>query len=240
MTLIRSLLFNLIFYPGTLLYVLSGLAVSPLGEAPMRAVVHGWSNFHYWLARHLIGIDERIEGEIPTTPCLIAIKHQSMYEAVATLRVFETPIVVMKRQLSHMPFFGWITQIYGVIGVDREAGASALRNLITAGKAAAASGRTVIIFPEGTRVAVGEQPELKPGFAALYRAMGLPVVPVAVDAGLVWPKGLRKYPGQVTWRIGATIPPGLPRTDIEARVHAEINALEVPSSHRDVELPPHQ
>ena len=234
MTLVRSLLFTLVFYPGTLVYVLTGLAVSVFGETPMRAVVHGWSNFHFWLARHLIGIDERFEGQIPTTPCLIAIKHQSMYEAVATLRVFQTPIVVMKRQLSHMPFFGWITQIYGVIGVDREAGASALRNLIAAGKAAAASGRTVIIFPEGTRVPVGEQPDLKPGFAALYRAMGLPVVPVAIDAGLVWPKGLRKYSGLVTWRIGETIPPGLARPEIEARVHAAINALNEPQAHHSV------
>ena len=234
MTLIRSLLFNLIFYPGTLLYVLTGLAVSPLGETPMRAVVHAWSNFHFWLARHLIGIDERFEGPIPNFPCLIAIKHQSMYEAVATLRVFQTPIVVMKRQLSHMPLFGWITQIYGVIGVDRQAGASALRNLITAGKAAAASGRTVIIFPEGTRVPVGEQPDLKPGFAALYRAMGLPVVPVAIDAGLVWPKGFLKYPGTVTWRVGESIKPGLPRTEIESRVYAAINVLDKTRNHTEL------
>ncbi|MEO6248028.1 MAG: lysophospholipid acyltransferase family protein [Sphingomicrobium sp.] len=226
MNLIRSLLFNLIFYPGTLLYVLTGLAVSVLGERPMRVVVRGWSNFHFFLTRHLIGIEERFEGKLPAGGILFAVKHQSMYEAVATLRVFDAPIVVMKRQLSHMPLFGWLTQIHGVIGVDREAGAAALRNLVTAGKAAAASGRPVVIFPEGTRVPVGEQPELKPGFYALYRATGLPVVPVAVDAGLVWPKGLIKRPGVVTWRVGETIPPGLKRAEIEARVHRGINALE--------------
>ena len=225
MNLLRSLLFNLIFYPGTLIYVLSGLALSIFGERPMRAAVHGWSNFHYFLTRHLIGIDERIEGEIPGGACLIAIKHQSMYEAVATLRVFATPIVVMKRELSHMAFFGWLTQRYGVIGVDREAGAGALRNLVAAGKAAAASGRPVVIFPEGTRVPVGEEPPLRPGFAALYRATRLPVVPIAVDAGRVWPKGLVKRPGLVTWRVGEMIPAGLPRDEIEARVHAAINAL---------------
>jgi 1-acyl-sn-glycerol-3-phosphate acyltransferase len=226
MTLARSLLFNLLFYPGTLLYVLAGLAVAPIGERPMRSVVHGWSRFHFFLTRHVIGIEERFEGALPDGPFLFAIKHQSMYEAVATLRVFRTPIVVMKRQLSHMPLFGWLTQIYGVIGVDREAGAAALRNLVAAGKAAAASGRPVVIFPEGTRVPVGEQAELKPGFFALYRAIGLPVVPVAVNAGLVWPKGLVKRPGLVTWRVGETIPAGLRRPDIEARVHAAINALE--------------
>jgi len=226
MNLVRSLLFNLIFYPVTLIYVLAGLAVSVLGQKPMRAVVLGWSNFHFFLTRHLVGIEERFEGELPDGGILFAVKHQSMYEAVATLRVFDAPIVVMKRQLSHMPFFGWLTQIHGVIGVDREAGSAALRHLVAAGKAAAASGRPVVIFPEGTRVAVGEQPELKPGFAALYRATGYPVIPVAMDAGLVWPKGLVKRPGLVTWRIGETIPPGLKRPQIEARVHEAINALE--------------
>ena len=223
---LRSALFNLIFYPGTLVYVLAGLAVSVIGEAPMRAVVHGWAKFHHVLTRVLIGIDERFEGTLPSGPCLIAIKHQSMYEAVATLRVFDTPIVVMKNQLSDMPFFGWLTQRYGVIGVDREAGASALRNLIAAGRAAAASGRPVIIFPEGTRVPVGERPDLKPGFAALYRAMGLPVVPVSMDAGKVWPRGFRKLTGTVTWKVGQTIPPGLPRARIETAVHDAINALD--------------
>ncbi|MFN2472328.1 MAG: lysophospholipid acyltransferase family protein [Sphingomicrobium sp.] len=230
MSLLRSLLFALIFYPGTLLIVLSGLAVSLAGERPMQAVVHGWSRFHHLLTYHLLGIEDRIEGGLPSTPCLIAIKHQSMYEAVATLRLFDTPVVVMKRQLSHMPLFGWLTRIYGVIGVDREAGSAALRNLLIAGKAAAASGRPVVIFPEGTRVPVGEQPELKPGFAALYRALGLPVVPVAMDSGKLWPKGLAKRPGTVTWRVGETLPAGLPRGEIEARVHAAINALERPAS----------
>ena len=140
MNLVRSLLFNLIFYPGTLIYVLSGLAVSVLGEKPMRVVVRGWSIFHFFLTRHLIGIEERFEGEIPSGAVLFAVKHQSMYEAVATLRVFDAPIVVMKRQLSHMPFFGWLTQIHGVIGVDREAGPAALRHLVAAGRAAAAAG----------------------------------------------------------------------------------------------------
>lgn len=226
MNLIRSALFNLLFYPGTLLFVLAGLAVSVIGERPMRAVVHGWSKYHHLLTRHIVGIEERFEGTLPQRPVLFAIKHQSMYEAVATLRVLPAPVVVMKRQLSHMPLFGWLTRIYGVIGVDREAGAAALRNLVTAGRAAAASGRPVAIFPEGTRVPVGDQPELKPGFAALYRATGLPVVPIAIDAGHVWPKGLVKRPGLVTWRIGETIPAGLNRTQIEARVHEAINALE--------------
>lgn len=226
MTVLRSILFALLFYPGTLFFVLGSMAMALVGERAMRATVHGWARYHHWLTRHILGIEERIEGDLPATPVLIAIKHQSMYEAVATLRLFATPVVVMKRQLTHMPLFGQATRIYGVIGVDRDAGAAALRNLVAAGKHAATTGRPVVIFPEGTRVPVGEEPELKPGFAALYRAIGLPVVPVAMDSGRLWPRGLVKQPGLVTWRIGEPIPPGLPRREIEARVHAAINALD--------------
>lgn len=92
-------------------------------------------------------------------------------------------------------------------------------------RAAVASGRPVIIFPEGTRVPYGEAPALKPGFAGLYRALGLPVVPVAHDVGKLWHKGFVKRSGTVRFKVGETIPAGLKRPDIEARVHAAINAL---------------
>jgi len=92
--------------------------------------------------------------------------------------------------------------------------------------AAISTGRPVIIFPEGTRVRPGDTPPIRPGFAGLYRALGLPVVPVAVDSGRLWGRGLVHRPGIVTFKVGATIPPGLKRDEIEARVHAAINALD--------------
>ena len=99
--------------------------------------------------------------------------------------------------------------------------------MLRAASAAIAEGRPIVIFPEGTRVPPGAQPPLQPGFAGLYRALGLPVVPVAVDSGRLWPRGkLVKHAGTITMRFGAPIPPGLPRAGIEARVHAAINALE--------------
>ena len=104
--------------------------------------------------------------------------------------------------------------------------AKALRTLVSAGRAAIVTGRPVIIFPEGTRVRVGEMPELKSGFAALYRALGLPVIPVAVNSGRLWGRGLVHRSGTVTFKVGETIPAGLKRAAIEARVHAAINALE--------------
>jgi 1-acyl-sn-glycerol-3-phosphate acyltransferase len=100
--------------------------------------------------------------------------------------------------------------------------------MLIAAKAIVAEGRPIVIFPEGTRVLPGEQPPLQPGFAGLYKALGIPVVPVAIDSGLVWPRrSWVKRPGIITFRFGEPIPPGLPRQEAEARVHAAINLLDV-------------
>ena len=127
MTLIRSALFALLFYPGTLIYVLTVIAVAPIGDRPVQAVVHAWSAYHNWLVRHVVGIRIQWDGRIPDGAYRIAVKHQSMMEAVDTLHFADTPVVVMKRELTTIPLFGWVTRRYGVIGVDRDAGASALR-----------------------------------------------------------------------------------------------------------------
>lgn len=225
MAVLRSSLFALLFYPGTLLIVLTIILVSPFGQGPVRRVVHAWTRYHFWLVRTILAIKVEWDGEIPSGPYLIAVKHQSMMEAVDTLRFARTPVVVMKRELTTMPLFGPVARLYGVIGVDRDAGASALRDMMTRAKQAAAEGRPVIIFPEGTRVPHGESPALRPGFAGLYRALGLPVVPVAHDSGTVWPRGFVKHAGTIRFKVGETIPPGLKRPEVEARVHAAINAL---------------
>ena len=191
----------------------------------MRAVVHGWADLHEWLSANLIGVRLRLDGEVPEGPYLIDVKHQSMYETIQMLRVVRTPVVVLKHELSAIPLFGWMTRRYGVIPVDREAGSKALRRMLAAAKKALADRRPVVIFPEGTRVPPGERPALRSGFAGLYRALGLPVVPIAVDSGRLWGRGLVKQPGLVTFKVGEIIPPGLKRDEIEARVHAAINAL---------------
>ena len=113
------------------------------------------------------------------------------------------------------------------MSVDREASAKALRQLMAEGAALRARGRSVIVYPEGTRVKPGETPPLRSGFAGLYKAVGLPVVPIALDSGLVMPKTGAKRPGVVTVRIGKPIPAGLPRKEAEQRVWAAINALEL-------------
>ena len=221
----RSALFALLFYPGTLIFVLAILAATAVSERAVRFLVHGWARFHYWLVRNILGIRFVWDGAIPDGPFLIAVKHQAMVEAVDTLRFARSPVVVMKRELSHMPLWGKAARAYGVIGVDREAGAAALREMMVEAKKAVAGGRPVIIFPEGTRVPVGEKPPLQSGFAGLYRVLGLPVVPIALDSGRVWPRGFVKQPGTIRVKVGETIPAGLKRDEVEARVHAAINAF---------------
>ena len=225
MILVRSLLFALLFYPGTLVYVLAVILLSPLGDRTVRAIVHGWSDFHHWLVRHVLGIRFVMDGTIPDGAYLIALKHEAMVETIEALRLARTPVVVMKRELTTIPLFGWVTRRYGVIGVDREAGAKALRTMLAEGRKAVEQQRPVAIFPEGTRVPHGERPELRPGFAGLYRALGLPVVPVAHDSGKLWSRGLIKRPGTIRIKVGEVIPPGLKRDDVESRVQQAINAL---------------
>lgn len=229
MQALRSLLFAAIFYPATALFVLACFVAILFGERAMQSVVLAWTDFHHWLARLLLGIRTEVVGSIPPGPHLIAVKHQSMYETLEMARLAQRPVIVLKRELSDIPLFGWATRTWGVIPVDREAGAKTLREMLAAAKRAVASNRPVMIFPEGTRVVPGEQPPLRPGFAGLYRALGLPVVPVAVNSGRLWGRGLAKRNGTITFKVGQTIPPGLDRAEVERRVHAAINALELSS-----------
>jgi 1-acyl-sn-glycerol-3-phosphate acyltransferase len=226
MAVFRSLLYAAIFYPATLLWVLAGIVGSVFGRRFTLAVVLSWVEMHHWLAKHLLRIRIRVEGRIPPGQNLFAVKHQSMLETLEMVRLTNLPVIVAKKELTDIPLFGWMTRRYGVIPVERSAGAKALRALVDSGRQALATGRPVIIYPEGTRVRVGETPELRSGFTALYRALGLPVVPVAVDSGCVWGRGFVHRSGTVTLKVGETLSPGLKRDEIEARVHRAINALE--------------
>lgn len=233
MNLLRSLLFSAAFFPGSVVAVLLAFPAAAIGKRAIGHVTAAWALYHRWCARWLLGIRTRVEGELPHGAVLVAAKHQSMFETVEALLILDLPAVVLKRELADLPGWGAAARRFGVIPVDREGGAAALRRMLKAAQEAKAIDRSILIFPEGTRVKPGEQPPLQAGFAGLYRALALPVVPVALDSGRLWPRGrFAKRPGVVTWRIGEPIPPGLPRQEIEARVHSAINALESGSPTR--------
>jgi len=228
----RSILFALIFYPLTAAFSIAGIAARVAGRPATLTVVRGWMNAYRWLTRNLLGIETRVQGQVPGGPHLVAVKHQSMFETLEVARLTGLPIVVYKKELSRIPLFGQVTRAYGVIAVEREAGARALRHLVAEGKKAAADQRSVIIYPEGTRVAVGTTPPLQSGFAGLYRALGMPVLPVAIDSGRVWTRGWVKKRGTINIVIGEPIPAGLGREEIERRVHTAINAIELGAEAR--------
>jgi len=230
LAVLRTLLFLLIFYSATALAVVAALVVSLFGREPLRRFGMGWVAFHAWCARRILGIRTRIEGPLPDGPVLVAAKHQSFWDPLELIRVLDAPAAVMKRQLADIPLWGRLARHYGAISVDRSGGAVALRRMMREAGEAVAEGRSILIFPEGTRVEPGSQPPLQGGFAGLYRRFGLPVVPVALDSGRLWPRrGWARRSGIVTIRFGEPLPPGLPREELEQRVHREINILEARS-----------
>lgn len=225
MNFLRTLVFSILFYGASIILVLLVPLVALLGGDSLRTYAMAWVAVMTWLARWILGIRVRIEGVIPKGPVLFAGKHESIFEALELSRLLGSPATVMKRELARIPLWGWAARRYGVIIVNRTANAAALRSMMKDAKVALAEGRSVLIFPEGTRVKPGESPELRSGFAGLYRMLNLPVVPIAVRSGHVWTKHGVKKPGVIIFRFLDPIPPGLPRAEAEARVHAGINTL---------------
>lgn len=224
MAVLRNLAFYLAFYLGSVFYVLAALVATPFGPRLLRVPVDGWSHYHRWCVRWLLGIRVRIEGDLPRAPVLIALKHESFFEAIDIPCLLDYPSVFAKVELMRMPLWGRVAASYGLVAVERDQGAKALRTMIAAAKLLVGAGRPLAIFPEGTRVPHGSEPPLQSGFAGLYKLLGLQVVAGAVDSGPLYHRTWKRR-GTITYRFSEPIPPGLPREEIEARVHAAMNAL---------------
>ena len=226
MTFLRSLLFNVIFYIGSVPLVIAAGLAALFGQEAIMAASRVWAQYHYWCVRWLLGIEVRVEGQFPKGACIIAMKHEAMLEAIEILRLIDRPATVFKAELMNIPVWGAAARRHGVIPISREAGSAALRAMLKAAREAAAADRPIVIFPEGTRVSPGERPPLRPGIAGLYKTLALPVYPVAINTGRLWPKRkFLKHSGVAIVRVGDPIPPGLAREDIEARIHSSINVL---------------
>jgi len=220
----RSLVFYATFLAGTVFYVLGSLALLAAGSRRFAGFVGHWGHFHLACVRHILGIRVVQRGQLPPGPVLVAVKHESMFEAVDMPRLLDRPGVFAKAELLRIPLWGLAGERFGLIGVERDQGAKALRRMVAAARDILAQGRPLAIFPEGTRVPHGTRPPLQSGFAGLYKLLGVSVVPVAVDSGPLYHR-LWKRRGTITILIGEPIEPGLAREDIEARVLAEINRL---------------
>jgi len=229
LTFLRSVLLNIFILLWTPLVGLPGIVVTWFDRSKMKCVTTLWARGVICAAEKLTGIRYEVLGReyLPDGPFIFACKHQSAWETIAILMLLDHPSVVLKQELLKLPVFGWYAKHSGMIPVDRAGSAGALRTMMRAAEAAKQAGRPIVIFPEGTRAAPGARPDLPPGFAGLYAHLRLPLVPVALNSGLVWGReSFIKKPGKVTVQIHPVIPPGLPRSDLKARVHAAINSLE--------------
>jgi 1-acyl-sn-glycerol-3-phosphate acyltransferase len=221
---LRSLAFYVLFYGGSAFLVIASVVAIIARRSWLRLVVATWGDWHLWCVENVLGIEVVLDGEIPDVPVLIAVKHESFFEAIDTPRLFSFPAVFAKQELFGIPGWGYSALTYGLIPVARDKGAKTLREMIARAKERVAEGRPLVIFPEGTRVAHGTQPGLQAGFAGLYKLLGLPVVPIAVDSGATYHHWVKRS-GRITYKIGPMIPAGLPRAEVEGKVHAAINAL---------------
>ncbi len=209
-----SIMIGLVMIPGLIL-------PRPL----FRYFVLTWSAGNGLLLRVIAGIKVEIRGHehIPATPVIIASKHQSEWESNAFLHLLHDPVYVMKVELSRIPGYGAFARRMEMIFIDRTGGSRTLRALVQGARAALAVNRPIVIFPEGTRVAPGEKLPYRPGVAALYAALGVPVVPVALNSGLYWPKGsFRRYSGTIVLEFLPPIPPGLERQVFMGRLETAI------------------
>jgi 1-acyl-sn-glycerol-3-phosphate acyltransferase len=207
-TVLRSALFALALLLVTPPYALVALATFPLPRMARYRIISGWSRLVILLARAILRIDWQVEGRenLPLRPSVILAKHQSAWETLAFQLIFPPQVLVLKRELLWIPFFGWGLALMSPIAINRARGRAALREIARRGRERLAQGFWVVVFPEGTRVAPGAQREYHPGGAWLACAAGAQVVPVAHNAGLFWPRNaFLKRSGTVTVRIGPPI-----------------------------------
>jgi 1-acyl-sn-glycerol-3-phosphate acyltransferase len=224
---LRSFAFNVGWYLGSVVIAIAG---APLLLAPRRWVVAWarlWIVFILWWLRVTVGITHRVIGRenLPAGPAIFACKHQSSWETMSFTLLFDDIAIVLKRELLFIPVVGWAMARAGNIAVARGEGSAALRGMLKQAKAAIADGRSIVIFPEGTRVAPGDQRPYQVGTAALYRQLGVPVVPMALNSGLFWAR--RKWvkrPGTITLEILPPIAPGLSREAFMETLRERIEA----------------
>ncbi len=225
MIVLRSIVFNVVFYVNLVLFLVLGSEFFFLPRKWAIRALQAWARSSIVLLRVICGIGMEVRGRehIPQGAALIAGKHQSFWETFAILPLLDDPCMVLKKELTYIPLFGWFAVKFGMIALERSAGSAALRNLILRGKQEKARGRQIVILPEGTRKAPDDPPDYKPGAAALYAALDLPCVPFGLNAGLFWPR--RKFlriPGKIIIEFLLPIEAGLPRKDFQKRLETAI------------------
>lgn len=219
MRFIRGLIFSLLFYGMTAVMAIIGL---PLLLLPQRVIFFWqwlWARAMMVLLAGICGISSHIEGDTSDQQVIYAVKHQSAWETIVLLAMLGQPVTVMKKSLLFIPLFGLYLVRFGVMGINRNKGKAALKQMIRVSQNVASTGRNLLIFPQGTRLAVDAYQPYHSGLYAIYSATGLPVVPVALNSGYFWSRdSISKTPGHITVRLLPAIPAGLTRQELMAKV----------------------
>lgn len=248
MQVLRSLIFDALWAGWTALFALTIPFLWALGSPPraVRAFSRGWARGVLALLGWVAGIRHVVRGaaNVPREPCLIVANHQSTWETIATLALFPNVAIVAKRELLRIPVMGWYLRRSPMIVIDRDEAGKALREMAELARAALAEGRSVLIFPEGTRTPVDQPLRFKRGVELLYRTLDAPALPVAFDSGRFWPKGSHvKRPGTITVSILPLIPEGLKDSAFSRRAEAVIDsektALRAEGLAANTETMPH-
>jgi 1-acyl-sn-glycerol-3-phosphate acyltransferase len=225
MIFIRSLLFNVAFYLWTSVMFLLSLPALLLPAGAVWGLGRIWVCGTVLLLRIFVGLTHEVRGLAHRLPgaALYAVKHQSAWDTLVFALLLDRPAIVLKQELLNLPLFGWYMRKCRMIPVDRKGRATALKRMAADARDRASAGRPILIFPEGTRVAPGQRRPYQPGAAALYGALGLPVVPVALNSGLFWGRrSFHKLPGRIVVEFLPPIAPGLDRRIFMAELEAAI------------------
>ena len=222
---LRSLAFQTAFYAWTVWLGLLTLPVLLLPRPAVLGVARLWIDGTFWLLSNVAGLTYEVRGGAHRAdgPAIYALKHQSAWDTLVLLRLFRDPAIVIKGQLVWMPIVGWYLVRLGMISIDRRAGARTLRRMVRIAGERLAAGRDIVVFPEGTRTAPGERPPYRPGIAALYAGLDVPVVPVALNSGLYWARReFAKRPGRIVVSVLPAVAPGLERKRFMDRLRDRI------------------
>ena len=222
---LRSLLFNLLFYPNFVFWAVIALPTLAMPRKALLRVANWWAQSNIFMMRVICNIKVEYRGteKIPKGPLIVAAKHQSMWETISLLHFFEAPFFVLKRELLRIPLFGQYLMKANMVPIDRSSGRRALTTIVKRASEEVRNGRQFVIFPEGTRRPPGAPPDYKAGVGLIYADCGVPCLPVALNSGLFWPRRtFMRYPGTLVVEFLDPLPPGLPRGEFLARLESMI------------------
>ena len=225
MILVRSILFNILFYLNLVVLLLAAIVTLVLPRKAILYMATLWGRISVWLLRLVCNTRVEIRGleKLPRGALIVAAKHQSTWETFALLCLFDDFTFIVKRELMWIPLFGWFMWKGRMVPVDRGAGAPALASMTDRARREIRSGRQLVIFPEGTRRPPGAPPRYKYGVVHLYAEVGVPCVPIALNSGLFWPRrAFIRLPGTIVVEILDPIPPGLGKDEFLKRLQDDI------------------